>query len=175
MIGIILLIYPTFPDIAVPGGFLGSQSRRKGSRGARRGGRSGSGSGGGGGGGTDDEKREEKQSREEKRLYRRAEKKIAAALTERNFSYAAEIATSATLSLTPVQDAVSLLIAGAKAYREGKNQDWRAEPSELAIDSILYAREKTGYELPTTKQELFNKIIAANLRKSASEQNLRKT
>lgn len=145
---------------------MGSQPRRKGSRRTRRG---RGGTGGEGAVGEDERKREE-EAREINRIYRNARKKLAAALTEKNFSYAAEVATHVTVSRARIQDVVNLFVAGARAYREGKDQGWRPKPRELAGDGVRYAQEKTGYELTAARQQLFSNIIASNLRKVVEKQ-----
>lgn len=147
---------------------MGSQRRKEEDRKTRRG--RGRGGTGGGGAGGEDEGRREEQEREKNRIYRNARKKLVAALTKKNFSYAAEVATRVATSRTPTRDVVNLLVAGAKAYRDGRDQGWRPKPRELAGDGIRFAQQKTGYELTAPRQQLFTSIIASNLREVVEKQ-----
>lgn len=143
---------------------MGSQSRRSTRRRGRggRGGGGGSGGGGGGSGGTS-------EGNERERVYRIALARANAALKSRNFSYAARIATSVAVSRTPVQDTLSLFLAGARAFNEGKEKRWEPRPPELAADGIQYAQEKTGYELTLERRRFFISILSENLRKAAEK------
>lgn len=135
---------------------LGSQPRKPG---RRRGGRRGrTGRGGGEGGDKEEAKRRDQ-------IYGKARRKLIDALKTNDFSYAAQIAASVTVSQTSVQDVVSLFLAGAEAFREGRDREWTPRPEELATDGLRYAREKTGYELTPDTRELFNNILSTNLRK----------
>ncbi|MDH5461198.1 MAG: hypothetical protein OEX09_03105 [Candidatus Bathyarchaeota archaeon] len=141
---------------------MGSQPRRSRDRRGRR--RAGSGGTGGAPEG-DDEKRQAEEAKQRQRIYRKARETLVGALTTKDFSYAAKIATCVTTSRASVPDVVSLFVAGAKAYSEGKDRAWKPDPTKLANSGIRYAREKTGYELSLERQQSFNSILAANLRK----------
>lgn len=143
---------------------MGSQSRKSGSGRGRRG-RSKGGRGGGSGGeeGSADEKRDE-------RIYQKAFKKLDDALASNNFSYAANVAASISISRTSSDDLTSLILAGAKAFSEGKEKAWKQTSQTLADDGIRFAQEQTGHELPTERRQLFSNIIAANLKKVAESQ-----
>ena len=147
---------------------MGSQPRRDKGRGTRR--RSARGGTGGRGAGGEDERKRDKETRETERIYRNASRKIADALSKKNFSYAAEIATRVTASRASVQDVVNLFVAGAKAYGEGKEHGWRPKPEQLAGDGMRFAQEKTGYELTVARQQLFSSIIASNIGKVVEKQ-----
>jgi len=146
---------------------LGSQSRRSG-RGRRGGRRSGGGGGRGGGGGGGEENNTERTEREQ--IYRTALGRAKAALKSENFSYAAHIATSVAVTRTPVQEAMTLFVAGARAFSEGKDKKWEPKPAELAEQGIRYAQEKIGYELGLEGQRLFSAILRDNLKKVAEKQ-----
>lgn len=146
---------------------MGSQSRRsdsgRGRRGRSKGGRGGGGSGGGGEGGSADERRDE-------RIYQKAFKKLDDALASNNFSYAANVAASISISKTPSDDLMSLILAGVKAFSEGKENAWKPASQTLADNGIRFAQEKTGHELTLERRQLFSNIIAANLKKVAEGQ-----
>jgi hypothetical protein len=143
---------------------LGSQSRKPGSGRGRRGKSKGGGGGGGGGEGSPtDERRDE-------RVYQKAFKKLEEALASNNFSYAANVAASISISRTPSDDLMSLILAGVKAFSEGKEKAWKPESRTLADSGIQFAREKTGHELTLERRQLFGNLIAANLKKVAEEQ-----
>jgi hypothetical protein len=143
---------------------LGSQTRRSDRGGGRRGkgGRGELGKGAGEGGGREEEK-------ERYRIYQKATARRDNALRTRDFSYAAQIATSVVVSRAPVQEAISLFLAGARAFSEGKEREWTPKPTELAKNGIRYAQEKTGYELTLERQQLFSNILANNLGKIAEK------
>lgn len=143
---------------------MGSQPRRSGRRGSRRGrGRRGGGVGAGGEG--EDDRNAAEETRRRARIYRKARRKLVNALKSDNFSYAARIATSVTISQAPVRDVVSLFLAGAEAFREGKEEEWAPELEELVSDGLRYAQKETGYELTPDTRELFSSILATNLRR----------
>jgi hypothetical protein len=150
---------------------LGSQTRRS----DRGGGRRGKGGRGGVGEGAGEERREHvEEGKERNRIYQKATTRRDEALRTRDFSYAARIATSVVVSRAPVQDAISLFLAGAKAFSDGKEREWVPKPTELARNGIKFAQEKTGYELTLERQQFFSSILASNLRKVA-EKSGRKT
>jgi len=138
---------------------LGSQRRRK-SPYSGSGGRGGK---GGGGGGDGAEHNKEKDQEERKKIYQKVRRRANNALKENNFSYAASIATSVVISRTSVSDLTTLFLAGAKAFQEGKSQEWKPEPSELASSGIKHAQEKTGLTLSRARSRQFNQILTANL------------
>ena len=146
---------------------MGSQPRR--TRDRRRGDRGRSGTGEGGDAESEEERRQNEEARERKRVYRKATQRVARALKEKNFARAAEIATFATVSQVSVQDAANLFLAGAKAFREGKVQEWKPKPTDLANNGIRYAQEKTGYELTPERRRFFSDILTTNLRKVAEK------
>lgn len=145
---------------------MGSQTRKSDkdrSRGKRRGRR------GGGGGGSGEGTPPKVSDRELGQLFRKASIKLQDALASDNFSYAANIATSVATTSTPVKETMNLLLAGAKAFREGKEKRWEPKPSELAEHAIAYAQQKTGYELPTEKRQLLNQILSDSLSRTAEK------
>ena len=117
--------------------------------------------------------RSEKEKKET-RIYRNANKRLSSALTEKNYSYAAEIATSITLSKVPVSDVVALFVAGVKAYKSGKDEGWKPKPRQLATDGIRFAQERTGYTLSQSRSRLFSQIIARNIEKTIKRKEGRK-
>jgi len=142
---------------------LGSQPRRSGSRRGSRKGKVGIGTGGGRRG--EDERKHEKEVRQRKRIYQKATERLVNALKAKDFSYAADVATSITISKAPVQEIVSLFVAGARAFSEGKSRGWKPKPPELASNGIRYAQEKTGYELTPERRQFLSSILATNLRR----------
>jgi len=71
------------------------------------------------------------------------------------------------VSRTPVQEAMTLFVAGARAFSEGKDRKWEPKPAELAEHGIRYAQEKIGYGLTIEGQRFFSAILSDNLRKAA--------
>lgn len=147
---------------------MGSQSRKSDRDKARH---SGGGKGGGGGGGTSggSEGEETPSRNESNRIYQNAFKKLDEALLSKNFSQAAGIVTSITVSRAPTSDLVNLILAGAKAFSEGKQKAWKPEARSLAETGIRFAQEKTGHELTVETRELFGNVIAENLKMAASK------
>jgi len=143
---------------------LGSQPRRTG---ARRGRRRGPGRGRNGGEGGASEGEDERRDIEERRreqIYRKARRSLSGALRRKDYSYAAEVATSVTISRASSRDVVSLFLAGVKAFSEGEEQRWEPEPESLAAQGIRYAYDNTSYELTLEGKQLLNNILTANLR-----------
>lgn len=140
---------------------LGSQRRKKNPY--RGSGGGGGGRRGGGGGGTGDDSRRE-ENNEIKQIYQKVQRKTNQALKQNDFSYAASLAASFTISKSSVNDLTALLIAGAKAFQEGKKREWKPDPSNLATTAIKDAQEKIGLKLSKPRSALFNEILSANLR-----------
>lgn len=153
------------------GGPLGSHTRksdRESSRGRSRGGKGGRGESGGGKDGSD-QTPPKGRDRQLEQLFRKASGKLQEALASNNFSYAANIATSVATASTPVKETMNLLLAGAKAFREGKEKRWEPKPSELAEHAIAYAQQRTGYELTAEKRQLLNGILSDSLSRTAEK------
>lgn len=143
---------------------MGSQSRKSSGRGGRR--------GGGGGRGSEGEKRP--VNKETERVIQKAFKKLDDALSKKNFPYVADIVTSISISRAPSSDLTNLILAGAKAFREAKEKDWKPELRALADSGVRFAQEKTGHTLTSERRELYSDIITNNLKRTA-EQKGRKT
>lgn len=107
--------------------------------------------------------------RKSESYFRAASKSLNSALEANDFSQAAIIATHIAIVKPPAKEAIDLLLAGAAAFREGKENRWEQKPSDLAERAIRYAQEKTGYELPIEKQRLFNNILADSLSRTAEK------
>lgn len=150
---------------------MGSQTKKsgKGHSGGRSRGRGGSGGGAGGKNGDDETPPKGSDRRLDPELSRKASRKLHEALVSNNFSYAADIATSVATTSTPIKETLSLLLAGAKAFREGKEKRWEPKPSELAQHAIAYAQQKTGYDLSVEKQQLLNGILSESLSRTAEK------
>jgi hypothetical protein len=136
---------------------LGSQSRRSN---PRRGGSSG-----GNSGGSTENSDDKAQRKIDDAIYQRAFKKLDNALSSNNFSYAAEIATSISISKEKPTDLVNLLIASAKAFSEAKERSWAREERKFTDAGLRFAQEKTGSEISTQRREQFGNIIESNLKK----------
>ena len=145
---------------------MGSQGRKSDRDKGRRGGHGGG--GGGSAGGAEGER--EPTKKENEQIYQKAFKKLDEALASKNFEYAANIVTSIRISREPTTDLVNLILAGVKAFSEGKEKAWKPEVRNLADSGIRFAQEKTGHELTFERRELFGNVIANNLKKVAEEQ-----
>lgn len=90
-------------------------------------------------------------------------------LKSRNYLLAAEIATKIAISETSIHDIIVLFLAGARAFDEGRGKDWIPKLSELTNDGILYAQQKTGYELTPENRQLLTNVLISNLGKVAEK------
>lgn len=133
-------------------------------RGRPRGGVSGRGGIGEGGGKAGDEDQVKRRERE----YARAATHVSLLLGEKKYAEAASFGTKLAIGLTPPKEALVVLLAGIEAFKEGKKQEWRPKPEELATNGLESSQRTAKFELPPDRRKLVTDLLANELRKAAA-------
>ena len=128
----------------------------------------GGGSGGGGSGEGGKKIGDENQSKRLEKEYARATSRVNLLVGEKKYAEAASFGTKIAIELTPPKEALVVLLAGIEAFKEGKKQEWKLKPEELATNGLKSSQRTAEFELPPDRRKLVTDLLANELKKAAA-------